>query len=154
MPMECALFYSDGIEGGNTKKGREGSSAVIEVEHEVYRPFDHQSQSAKGPRIHSAMTLITEMDKAVPPLYKYCCEGKEAKKLKELVLKWYNADDELYFTQTLTNAMIAAVEVQMPNTKEPDNEQAGHLVRLRLQYEKILWDCGDGIKHSDSWQDI
>ena len=151
MPMECALFYSNGIKGSNTKGGREDSSAVIEFNHEVYRPVDPQKGVVQGTRVHKAIDLIMELDTAVPSLYKSCCKDEQ---LDELVVKWYDTKDQLYFTHTLKKATVASVEVILPNTKDPSKERSPHLVRMRLQYEEIEWNHvgGKGLQYPDAWK--
>ncbi len=154
MALEGALYYSDGIKGANTKGGREGSSAVIEFHHQVYSPIDTQMGRVSGARVHGAVEVIKEIDTASVNMYKACCTGET---LDELKIEWYRIVDgreTLYFTHTLTNVKVAAVEQILPNTKEPSKEQYVHLERLKLLYEKINWRHEEGYEFEDAWAEV
>jgi len=45
MALECALKYSNGIEGDNLKGGREGTTQVVQVNHRVDIPTDSSGAS-------------------------------------------------------------------------------------------------------------
>lgn len=153
MPLECALFYSDGIKGSNTKAGREDSSVVVEFSHKVYSPTDEQRGIFTGTRVHGSVDLIKEMDIATPMLYQACCDGKT---LEQLHIEWYEIKpqgaEELYFTHTLKGVKIAAVEDILPNTKDPTQERKRHLERLKLMYEEIEWKHEEGYEFADGWK--
>ena len=100
MALEGALYYSNDIVGANTKGGRDGSSAVIEFDHQVYSPTDTQRGIVSGARVHGNVELIKEIDTASANLYKACCNGET---LDELKVEWYRisptGQEEVYFTQ-------------------------------------------------------
>jgi type VI secretion system secreted protein Hcp len=152
MALEAALYYSNDIVGANTKGGRDGSSAVIEFEHEVYSPTDTQRGIVSGARVHGNVILTKEIDPASANLYKACCNGET---LDELKIEWYRINptgqEEVYFTHTLSNVKVAAVEQILPNTKDPSKEQYRHLERLKLLYEKINWKHEEGYEYEDAW---
>lgn len=155
MPLECALYYSDGITGSNTKKGREDSSVVIEFDHKVYSPVDTQRGSVSGARVHAPLVIVKEVDKATPVLYQAACEGKT---LPEFKVQWYrispDGKEEPYFEHTLKNVKVASVEMLLPNTKDPAKEKQVHLERLEVLYEQVSWAYLDGqIEFIDSWKD-
>jgi type VI secretion system secreted protein Hcp len=154
MALEAALYYSDGIVGANTKGGREGTSAVYEFTHQVYSPLDKQMGVVSGARVHGAVEVIKEIDTASANMYKACCTGET---LDELKVEWYRIVDgaeTLYFTHTLTNVKVAAVEQILPNTKDPSKEQYRHLERLQLLYEKINWKHEEGYEFEDAWSEV
>lgn len=152
MALEGALFYSNDIVGSNTKGGRDGSSAVIEFNHEVYSPTDTQRGIVSGARVHGNVIITKEIDPASANLYKACCNGET---LDELKIEWYRINatgqEEVYFTHTLSNVKVAAVEQVLPNTKDPSKEQYRHLERLKLLYEKINWKHEEGYEYEDAW---
>jgi type VI secretion system secreted protein Hcp len=152
MPLECALYYSDGIKGSNTKAERTDSSAVVEFDHEVYSPTDQQRGTVSGSRVHGQAKVTKEIDTASAPLYQACCTGQT---LDELKIEWYRitpeGKEELYFTHTLSGVKVAAVEQILPNTKDPAKEKLTHLERLKLLYEKINWKHEEGYEFEDAW---
>ena len=154
MPVEAALYYSDGIKGANTKGGREDSSAVIEFNHEVYSPVDTQMGRVTGARVHGTVELVKEIDTASANMYKACATGET---LDELKVEWYRIVDgkeTLYFTHTLSNVKVAGVEQILPNTKDPLKEKQVHLERLKLLYEKINWKHEEGYEYEDAWSEV
>lgn len=152
MPLESAIYYSDGIVGSNTKAGRADSSVVVEFSHEVYSPVDTQMGTISGARVHGAAVVMKEVDAATAPLYQACCTGQT---LEELRVEWFRINpqgqEELYFTHTLSNVKVASVEILLPNTKDPSREQYRHLEKLQLLYEKMNWKHEDGYEYEDSW---
>lgn len=156
MPQEAAVYWSNGVTGSNTKRGREDSSVVVEANHKVYSPIDPQRGIVTGARVHEPFILVKEIDNSSPQLYQQCCEGKE---LEEVVLKWYDIDPKSgqevnYYTTTLKSVKVASVEDILPNTKESLHEKKRHLERVTLLYEGIEWMWMDGnISYQDSWKD-
>ena len=63
MPLECALYYSDDIKGANTIASREGSSVVVEFNHQVQQPVDTQKGEVSGARVHHTVEMLTENDR-------------------------------------------------------------------------------------------
>lgn len=154
MPLECALYYSNGIKGSNTKKGRPDSSVVIEFDHEVYSPIDTQRGTVSGARVHGAVELVKEIDTASASLYQAACTGQI---LDEFKIDWYRINptgtEEVYFTHLLKNVKVASVEQYLPNTKDPAKERQTHLEKLQLLYEQITWTHVDGFEYTDSWKE-
>ena len=152
MALEGALYYSDGIVGGNKKKGRADTSVVVEFDHEVYSPIDTQRGTVSGARVHKELVVVKEIDPASASLYQACATGQT---LDELKVTWYRINpqggEEPYFSHTLSNVKVASVQQILPNTKDPSKEQLTHLERVRLLYERIAWKHEDGYEFEDSW---
>ncbi|HHP7238368.1 type VI secretion system tube protein TssD [Longibacter sp.] len=153
MALECALKYSNGIEGDNLKGGREGTTQVVQVNHRVDIPTDSQRGIPMGERRHGKMNLILEADRAIPSLYQAVCRGEV---LEELELMWYRITDdglqEHYFSHMMTNVRVAAVEMQLPDTQNPELDETGHRAAVDLSYEKILWKhISAGMEYEDGW---
>ena len=152
MALEAALYYSNGIQGANMKGGREGSSQVVQVNHRVDIPTDTQRGIPMSERRHGKVQLIVEADTAIPSLYQAVCRGEV---LDELELKWYRITDdglqEHYFSHVLSDVRVASVEMQLPDTQNPEFDETGHRVALELNYEKILWKHMEGFEFEDAW---
>jgi type VI secretion system secreted protein Hcp len=155
MPLECALYYTDalGIKGSNIKGGREDSSAVIELNHEVRSPRDVQTGQATGARIHSPVRILKEVDAASPLLYKALTRNEI---LPELEIKWYRVVDGVeteYYHHKLKNVRVVSVEDVLLNSKGTEFEHMPHVERVALGYEEITWTWDDGgLEHSDNWR--
>src|SRR6056297_312547 len=121
MALECALKYSNGIQGANLKGGREGTTQVVQVNHRVDIPTDSQRGIPMSERRHGAMQLILEADTALPSLYQAVCRGEV---LDELELVWYRITDEglqeHYFSHVLSDVRVSAVEMILPDTQNPE----------------------------------
>lgn len=154
MPLECALYYSDGIQGSNTKGKREGSSAVIEFDHKVYSPVDEQRGTFTGARVHTPVEIVKEIDTASAQLYQACAQGQT---LDEIKVTWYRINrtggEEQYFSHQFSNVKVASVEQILPNTKDPTKETQTHLERVRFMYEKMMWKHEEGYEFEDSWKE-
>ncbi len=153
MPLECAVYYSEGIEGTNPKGGRDASSNVIEFNHEVYQPIDVQTGGVTGARVHGSVDLIAEADTALVPLYQALCTNQN---LDEVKIVWYRltgAAEEEYLSMLLSNARVGAIEMILPNTKETKKEKLKHLMRLSFAYESITWEHVDGYTCTDAWKE-
>ncbi len=73
------------------------------------------------------------------------------------MLKWYRINDsgqeENYFTHTLTDAIIVAMEPDTPTVFLPENEPYRHMERVSFTYASIKWTWEiDGIESEDSWK--
>lgn len=154
MPLECALTYSDGIVGSNTKGGRTNTSAVIEFEHKVSSPVDTQMGIVTGARVHDSVVLKKPIDTASPPLYQACCNGTTLESMK---IDFYNITPEgqetIYYTITLSNVKVTSVKEILPNTKDPSLESQVHLEEVKLLYERINWMHHAGYEYEDAWVD-
>lgn len=152
MALECALKYSNGIQGANLKGGREGTTQVVKVNHRVDIPTDSQRGIPMSERRHGKVQVILEADTAIPSLYQAVCRGEV---LDELELMWYRITpdglQEHYFSHVLNNVRVSSVEMQLPDTQDPSMDETGHRVALDLNYEKILWKHMEGFEFEDAW---
>ncbi len=154
MPLESALYYSNDIQGSNSKGKREGSSVVIEFNHKVYSPTDDQRGIFTGSRVHSPVRIVKEIDTASPQLYQACAQGQT---LDELKITWYRINptggEEQYFSHVFSGVKVASVEEILPNTKDPSKATQTHLEDVRFMYEKMTWTHVDGYEFEDAWKD-
>lgn len=154
MPLESAIYYSNDIQGSNSKGAREGSSVVVEFNHKVYSPTDDQRGTFTGARVHEPVMIVKEIDTASPQLYQACSQGQT---LDELKVTWYrinpNGGEEQYYSHTFEGVKVASVEEILPNTKDPAKEKQTHLERVTFLYEKMTWRHEDGFEYQDAWKE-
>ncbi len=134
-------------EGTQLEGPREnGSSLVFEFDHQVYLPFDVEENKLQGQRRIREFTILKDIDKLTPQLYEMACLGRNCQEVK-ITLYRINSeggDEEPYFTYTLENAKIVSVENFMPSTKYLENENIGHLERVKFLAKKFTWEYIDG----------
>ena len=123
-----------------------GSSMVFEFNHQVYLPFDKEENKIQGSRRIGAFDLVKDIDRLTPQLYEMVCLGRTCKKV---VITLYrvaqeSGDEEPYFTYTLEDAKIVSVDNLMPSTKLEENENVGHLEKVRFLAKKFTWEFLDG----------
>ncbi|MEO6527591.1 MAG: Hcp family type VI secretion system effector [Gemmatimonadaceae bacterium] len=157
MPIPAYVKFkgkkSGEMKGSVAIKGREGTSEVIEFDHNVYLPSDKGTGRPTGTRVHGPLKLTKAYDSASPLLYAACCNGET---LTEVTITWYAIDETgaetEYFTHKLENAKVAGVRALMPNTKDPEKERYVHQEEVLLVYEAIEWTYKDGnIMARDAW---
>lgn len=141
------------IQGSVTLRGREGTSAVIAVSHEIVSPRDAASGRATGRRQHKPLVITKELDRASPAL-------RQALALNEVLtqvdLLFYKIDpsgtESQYFTVKLTNAAITSVALQMPNNKHADLAALETFEDVGFIYQKIEWTWTEtGTVAVDDW---
>ncbi len=131
------------IEGSCTAAGKEGTSVVLEYEHDVHIPLDTTGQPT-GVRVHQPLRIVKLIDKATPLLYKALVTGE---RLTEVMLKWYRIgpnSEEHYFTTRLEDAIIVAII--------PSGRPLEHMEDVSFTYRKIIWTWEPGgITAQDDW---
>ncbi len=116
-----------------------GTSLIFEFNHEVYLPYDMETNAVQGSRRLSALSLTKDIDKITPILYQYCCEGTLLPKVTIVLYKIKEASELPYFNYVLEDATIVSVKNVMPTTKDPDNENVGHLEEVKFLARKFTW---------------
>ena len=148
------------IRGSVTQKGRENKILVIAASHDVVTPRDPASGLATGKRMHKPLVVTKELDRASAPLHQVQASNE---KLREFELQFWTPQlkggaagggaEVQYFTITLTDASIAEIHTQMPNTKHPDLAKLEIFEEVAFTYQKIEWTWTDGnITASDDWE--
>jgi type VI secretion system secreted protein Hcp len=141
------------IRGSVTQKGREGRIAVIAVSHEIISPRDAESGMATGKRQHKPIAITKEVDRASTGL-RTMLIGNEA--AKEWELQFFRpvptGQETQYLTIRLTNAVIASIEMTMPNNKRADSAGLETYEEVEFVYQKIEWTWVDGgLTAMDDW---
>ena len=80
MAFKGELFV-EGPDGALEGPRENGSSLVFEFNHEVYLPYELETNRVQGSRRITAYTLVKDIDKITPILYQYCCEGTKLPKV-------------------------------------------------------------------------
>jgi len=147
------LYVTD-IPGSSEKEGRENSSDIFEIEHEVHMPLDFNTGLATGVRKHSPLRVVKQIDKATPGLFRSLCTNAV---LSEVRLEYYRIDpnsraETLYYTVKLTNAKVVNIKPYMPVSFLPVNEPYRHMEQVSFAYEKIEWSwLPDNMVEMDEW---
>ena len=129
------------IQGSVTSKGREGSSAVIAVSHEIVSPRDEASGMASGRRRHEPLMITKELDRASPALRQFLVTNEV---LTTVELQFFRPDrtrglEVHYLTILLTNAAVASIDMQMPNNRHVDLTALETFENVSFTYQKIEW---------------
>ena len=98
------------FEGGCTVAEYEGAIQVRAIDHKIHVPVDESTGSHIGKRVHSAMTILKDMDSATPLLFKAMTEHEEL----TVTLSWYrhnpeSGGEEHFFSTTLERATVISV---------------------------------------------
>jgi len=153
MPIPAYMDFGD-FPGSCQVAGREDMVQVLGFSHQVYIPTDPKDGSTTGTRVHGALGIVKNYDKASPKLYEYLCNGK---KIPEVLLHWYMIDPDTgqeteYFTHKLEDVIVVSMKPWMPNVDEQKYKEFKHMEEVSLRYAKITWTFVDGnIEFMDSW---
>ena len=154
MPTPCNLTIAE-YPGSSEKEGREDSSDVFEIEHNLHQPVEPTTGEASGVRVHSPFRIVKLVDKATPGFHKALCTGQN---LAEVVIDFYRIDpgsrsEEKYYTITLRNARIVDIRPFMPMSFVPANESYRHMEQVSMVYEEIEWNwMPDSAVELDKWR--
>jgi type VI secretion system secreted protein Hcp len=146
------------IKGSVTQKGRENRIMVIAVSHEVTSPRDSASGQATGKRQHQPLVITKELDRASVPLHQAQARSEN---FKDFELQFWapqlkattGAGTEVqHFTIKLTNASIAWIRTEMPNTRDPELTRLETFEEVAFTYQKIEWTWTEGnLMAADDW---
>jgi type VI secretion system secreted protein Hcp len=140
------------IEGSCSIKGHEKTMLIQGVSHKIDIPKSPQTGLPTGKRVHGALMLTKELDKASPKLFQALTSGEQLSSVK---LSYYRVSpagkEELYYTTELKNAIITEIETWVPNCLDLNQKTMGHMENVAFTYETIIdtW-TPDGIEAEDS----
>lgn len=142
--------------GEDDQVGREGSSLVQALSHEITIPTDTATGLPSGRRAHRPLTITKRIDKASPKLHMALVNGEH---LSAVELKWFRVvqagggGQEHYFTTKLEDAVIVNIRQWFPMTSDPTKTTYSHLEDVQITYRKIEWTWMDGgITATDDWR--
>lgn len=132
------------FKGGVIQKGREGKIGVIAMSHEIVSPRDAASGLPTGKVQHKPLTVTVEWDSAIFQFYNALFANET---LSEVTIDFFapsmlgqvgGAGAEVNFvTVKLTNASIASIRSQQPNTKDPNQVRYKEYLEVSFTYQKI-----------------
>ncbi len=136
----------EGIPGGMTVAGLEGTIEVHQLTHKVYLPTDADDGSIAGTRKHSSVVIRKAMDKSSPLLFQKVCTGETIPKVMLTYFEINDMGQEMPYQRiTLTKVKIADYHLVNTNT-------LGWTEEVALRYEKITFEHFEGnIQHTDEW---
>jgi type VI secretion system secreted protein Hcp len=132
MAVKGEIFIT--ANGSEVEGARENNSSLIfEFNHKVHLPFDRGMHIVQGHRRVSAFSVVKDIDKMTPQLYKIVDNGE----ICEILVKLYRlsmdtGEEEEYFNYSLEHSRIVSVENWMPSTKIEANENIGHLEKIEI----------------------
>ena len=142
--------------GEDDQAGKEGSSLVLSLTHEVTSQRDQATGLASGRRIHMPLTITKRIDKASPKLYMALTKNEQ---LSDVTVKWFRVvqagggGQEHYFTTKLEGAVVSNIRQWFPIISDPTKREYSHLEDVSFSYNKITWTWEDGgITHTDDWR--
>ena len=98
--------YIEGPDGPLEGPRENGTSLVYEFVHEVYLPYETETNRVQGSRRITAFSLTKDIDKITPVLFQYCCEGTKLKKVTIV----------LYKIKEASEATCQAIPLRAPKT--------------------------------------
>lgn len=139
------------IEGSVTIAGKEGSTKIYAMEHEVAIPTDDRG-APTGARVHGPLTITKELDKSSPLLHQALSTGE---RLSDVELKFFRPTqtgaEEHYYTVKLEDAMIISVKSRFSSAQEEVGGELGYMEDVSFVYDKITWMWEpEGIESQDS----
>ena len=147
------------VKGSVTQKGREDSIMVHAYSHEIVTPRDAASGLPTGKRMHKALIITKEIDKASPILYNIMVNNENIPKWEllfwrpQMVAKAGTGAEVQFYTIKLTNANIAQMHEYLLDNKIPANMPIPPMETVSFTYQKIEWTWVDGgITANDDWE--
>lgn len=154
MPTPCNLRVGE-YPGSSEKEGREDTSDIFEIEHNIHQPVEPTTGQATGVRVHSPFRVVKLVDKASPGFHKALCTGQN---LAQVEIDFYRIDpgtrsEQQYYTITLRQARIVDIRPFMPMSFVPANESYRHMEQISFVYEEIEWNwLPDSAVEMDKWR--
>jgi len=153
MPTPCNIRIPE-CPGSSEKEGREDTSDVYEIDHDIMASFNPMTGQREGDAIHGPVKVVKQLDRASPLLCMALCKGT---KLKEVTIDFYRIDldtrqEVKYYRITLKNVRISNIRPYVPNTLVMANERLHHMEQVCFVYEEIEWEwVPDGVVASYRW---
>jgi len=132
----------------------QGNIMIFGFDHIVEIPRSQNTGLPTGRRIHNDITIVKEVDKSTPRLYKALCEGENLTKIE---LSWNRpikdlSEKEQYYLISLRNAIITRIQPVISQDFAYSIKDYKIMEKISFAYEKIIWTWKpDNIVHEDSW---
>jgi type VI secretion system secreted protein Hcp len=107
-----------------------------------------------GYRMHKPLVITKIIDKSSPLINSALVTGEH---LEVCRVDWYRTAaegvQEHYYTMELEEALIIAVDVNMPHCEDPSKAHLGHTEEVHIAYRKITWTHHiAGTESVDQWR--
>lgn len=135
------IFYDDG--GSEFPGPRPNKSSIAyEFSQACRLPFQKGSVVPSGSREYEQFTILKQIDKTTPLLWKTLCEGAELKKVEVILYEIgeKTGSETPYFKYTLDSARIAGIRNWQPSSFEGEVEEVGHLEEISLVAQTYNWE--------------
>lgn len=132
----------------------QGSIEIFGFDHIVEIPRSQNTGLPTGRRVHNDISIVKEVDKSTPRLYKALCEGENLTKIE---ISWNRpvkdqAEKEKYYLISLENAIITRIQPVVSQEHSYPGKNYKIVEKISFAYEKIRWTWKpDNIVHEDSW---
>jgi len=141
------------IEGSCDIQNHEKTMLINGMTHAIAIPKSPQTGLPTGKRVHGALTVLKNYDKASPKLFQALCSGEQLTSVK-LEYFWISKEgkEELYYTTELKNAIVVSIDYQKRDAVAPTSGPHADEESISFTYETIIqtW-VKDGIEAQDSW---
>jgi len=131
----------EGITGGATERGREGTIEVIEPRHSVTAAVDSSTGTRAGAVRHTPITIVKQIDRSSPTLLRACSTGQH---FPTVTIRLYEArsggSEVNYYTITLQNVIITGVSTRLSNTVDASTRALPAVEEVTLQYASISFE--------------
>jgi type VI secretion system secreted protein Hcp len=139
------------IKGSVSIAGREGSVAVVALDHDVYIPVDPTTNQLSGTRRHDPFVFTKYIDAATVYLNKAVCEGQT---YSQVEIKSYQVDnsgvEKEFYRCVLENVKVIKVAPVLSSVFN-SKKKVAPMEQISLVYQKITWTYVDGnIQYSDN----
>lgn len=133
--------FIEGPDGPLEGPRENGSSLIYEFDQELYLPFDLETNKVQGSRRLKPISITKDIDKLTPTIAQYLCSGTTLPKVIIVLykIKPDSSSEVPYFNFTLENARIVQVNTLMPTTKKKENENIGHLEKIKFMGTTFTW---------------
>ena len=124
--------------GSFANAAHQDESTIISSSYQVSLPIDPVTGQPTGSRVHKPLILTKLVDSASPRFFQALASGA---RLDICTLSWYRTSatgaQELYYSITLTNSLVTALNAKQHNALDPNNSNLPETETLALSYGAI-----------------
>lgn len=139
------------IKGSVTRKGVEGTTEILSMEHEISgEPVAKTGGRSGGKRAHKPFRLRFYYDMSLPPLYQALTTNEALSEIEYAVFApGEKGGSKPIFTVRLTDARVSQIRIVSVGI----GDDARDVVEVSFTYAKIIWTWTDGgIMAADDWE--
>ncbi len=162
MPYNLEAFMSvtgqsqGKINGSVNLPGRENTIALSAFNHLIDVPFNDLNGNPTGVPQHHKLIVTKVIDKSSVKLYQALVNGE---KLSNVTIAFYriipDGSEQLYYTITLTDAIIVSIENSAPKKLESDEVIYMPTEEIAFTYKNIAWSWKiDNFDFNSNWSKI